>query len=91
MLTKFILLLLFLFAATNQQANKIGFAYVPNPDVIRCGNYFYYLMKTSSGTSVYNAFTGFPDKIESYDVKDGIVQNKKGYKFPNNCNGNSIE
>ena len=90
MLSKYLLLLIFLIAATSLQENKIGFAYSPNPDALRCGNYFYYLMKTSDGTSVYSAHTGSADSIETYDATDGVLHNKKAKRYPNNCNGVSF-
>ena len=85
------LLLLFLLALTKQQDSLVKFDYLTKPDAIKCGNYFYYLMITSTGTSVYSAHTGSADSIETYDATDGVLHNKKAKRYPNNCNGDSFE
>ena len=60
------LLIATLLIASIYSQNRLGFAYTPYPDAIRCGNYFYYLMTTSPILSKFNAFTGSRGSIESY-------------------------
>ena len=56
------LFLIFIFLAMHtkqqQQQSRVGFAYAPYPDVIKCGNHFYYLSIANPALSKFNAFTG---------------------------------
>ena len=37
---------------------KLGFTHLPNPDVFKCGDHFYYIGYSSSVVSRYFAMTG---------------------------------
>lgn len=88
MLTRLLLLVcLFLSFSHMQQPTKVGFAYTPNPDVIKCGNYFYYLMLTSPTLSKFNAFV--PSGATSYDSRNGVLSNKVG-SLAGNCENETI-
>ena len=78
------LTLFYLLAASTIQQSKVGFAYSPNPDAIRCGNYFYYLTLSTKSLSKYNANTGSSRSIESYDSNNASLSNKVG-SLPGNC------
>ena len=90
MLGKKSLLLVLLLVLRVQQQARVGYAYSTNPDVIKCGDHFYYLMTTSSSTSKFNAMSGSTSSIESYDSSSGTLSNKVG-SLAGNCENETLD
>ena len=85
MLTKS-LLLIFLLTAFAKLQERVGYAHGNDPDVIKCGQVYYYLLKSTHCLSTYYAFSGTNTSKESYDIKEGKLVNKVG-NLPGNCSG----
>ena len=87
----FVRIILILAVTITSQSSKIGYAYDPNPDVILCGEFFYYLMVSSAftSTSKYHAISRAASGLESYDLTNGILSNKVG-SLSGNCNNENL-
>lgn len=54
----------------NLSSSRVGFAYSPLPDVIRCGGGFLYLLKSTPTLSTY---TTFDVLIRYIEVRNGEI------------------